>query len=312
MNTYDSRRAAPNLEGPPTGYFLVVPPADAEDETDAIDLIKVGGLLRERWKFLLVMTLLGGLIAGAIALHMRTVYRARAIVAPTAESQGGQGGLKKELGGIAELAGIDIGNGGGRKVEALAVLNSKGFVRDFIIKNDLLPILFAERWNAQTKTWAKTPPTMELAVKRFMGRRTIDENTKSGLVTIDFVWYSPELAAQWTNGMIDMINDRMRDTDVRTADNSLEYLDRELATANGVELRQAIAHLIETQVDNKMVANVQRDYAYHFIDRAIPPETKSGPWRSLIAAGGAILGFTLGAAIVIVRRRVQRAASPPC
>jgi LPS O-antigen subunit length determinant protein (WzzB/FepE family) len=312
MHTFDPKRAPANLDGPPSGYFLVVPPADIEDETDAIDLIKIGGLLREKWKLLLAMTLLGALIAGAVALEMRTVYRARAIVAPTAESQGGQGGLKKELGGIAELAGIDIGNGGGRKVEALAVLNSKGFVRDFIIKNDLLPILFAERWDAKSKTWAKTPPTMEIAVKRFMGRRTIDENTKSGLVTIDFVWYSPEIAAQWTNGMIDMINDRMRDTDVRTADNSLDYLNRELGNANGVELRQAIAHLIENQVDNKMVANVQRDYAYHFIDRAIPPETKSGPWRSLITAGGAVLGFMLGAVFVIVRRRTQRAAAASC
>jgi LPS O-antigen subunit length determinant protein (WzzB/FepE family) len=107
----------------------------------------------------------------------------------------------------------------------------------------------------------------------------------------------------WTNAMIDMVNDRMRAVDIRTAESSLEYLDKEMATANTVELRLAISQLIETQENNKMMANVQRDYAYHFIDRAVPPETKEGPLRTVISIGGAIVGFLLGTVIVVFRRR---------
>jgi uncharacterized protein involved in exopolysaccharide biosynthesis len=306
MTTVNESRGVPNMEGPPAGYFLVVPPADDEEAKDAIDLAKIAAMLRTHWKLLLCMSFIFGAIAAGISLWMRNTYRAQAIIAPTAESNGGPGGsMKSDLGGLAALAGIDLGASGGRKVEALATLQSAGFIRDFILKYNLLPILYSERWDASAKTWAKgaTPPTMEKAIKRFKGKRIVDENTKSGLVTVKFDWYSPELAAQWTNAMIDMVNDRMRMVDIRTAESSLEYLDKEMATANTVELRQAISQLIETQENNKMMANVQRDYAYHFIDRAVPPESKQGPLRSLISIGGAVIGFLLGTAFLVLRRR---------
>jgi uncharacterized protein involved in exopolysaccharide biosynthesis len=306
MTTGNEARGAPNLEGPPAGYFLVVPPADDEDEKDAVNLAKTAALLRAHWKLLLCTTLLGGCIAAGIALKLRNVYRAQAVISPTAEQNGGQGSsLQSDIGGIAALAGIDLGAGGGRKVEAFGTLNAPGFVREFIVKNDLMPILYAERWDPNTKAWRKgaTPPTLELGVKRFKGRRTIDENVKTGLLTVSFEWYSPELAAKWTNDMIALVNERMRTADIRTAERSLEYLNQEMANANGVELRQAISKLMETQENNKMMANVQREYAYHFIDAAVPPESKVFPLRSLMAAAGGLLGFMLGAAFVLLRRR---------
>ena len=297
----------PDSKNPPAGYFLVMPPADDTEVKDAIDLVRVASIVRSHWVLLLCTTLLGGIIAAVISLQMRNLYRAQAVIAPTAEAGSGNS-IKSDLGGIAALAGIDLGGGGGRKVEAMATLVSAGFARDFILANNLMPILYAERWDAKANTWRKgaTVPSIELGVKRFRGRRNVDENTKSGLVTIRFDWYSADLAAKWTNGMIDMVNERMRAIDIRTADSSLEYLNKEMAKANGVELRLAISQLMEKQVDSKMVASVQRDYAYHFIDAAVPPETKVGPKRSVISIGGAIIGLLLGLGFIVLRRRVAR------
>jgi uncharacterized protein involved in exopolysaccharide biosynthesis len=302
--------AVPKLDGPPAGYFLVVPPADHGEADDAIDLFKVASIARQHWKLLACTSLICGLIAAGISLWMRNVYRAEAIISPTQEQQNSGGSFKSELGGIAELAGVDIGSSGSRKVEALATLKSKGFVRDFIVANNLQPILYAESWDANANTWKKgvTPPTMEQMVKRLIGRRTIDESSKTGIVTLNIDWYSPELATQWTNAMIDMVNERMRAADIATAEKSLEYLDKELANANRVELRLAVAQLIESQENNKMMANVQRDYAYHFIDRASPPQSKHAPKRSLITLGGVVIGLLLGSAYLTLRRRAARVA----
>jgi hypothetical protein len=296
------------MNGPPAGYFLVVPPK-GEEADDAIDLVRIAAALRADWKILLFACVLGAGIAAGISLRMRNTYHAQCVISPSAESNsGGSNSLKNTFGGIAELAGIDIGGGGGRKVEAMATLSSPGFVRDFIVKNNLMPILYAERWDANTQHWrvGATVPTLEMGIKRFVGKRTIVENTKSGLVTVGIDWYAPDLAAKWVNGMIDLVNERMRTRDILTAKNSLDYLDQEMAKANAVELRQAISQLIETQVNNEMMANVQRDYAYHFIDTAVPPEMRSGPKRTLITIGGAILGFLLGTAYIVLRQRVAR------
>jgi LPS O-antigen subunit length determinant protein (WzzB/FepE family) len=64
--------------------------------------------------------------------------------------------------------------------------------------------------------------------------------------------------------------------------------------------------LIESQENNNMRANVQRDYAYHFIDRAVPPQSKHGPLRSLITLGGVVIGVLLGSAYIALRRRAAR------
>jgi LPS O-antigen subunit length determinant protein (WzzB/FepE family) len=308
MPNKDNTRPVPDLAAPPAGYFLVVPPKDSESD-DAIDPAKVVRILRSHWKLLVCMTLLGGATAAGISLTMRNEFKTQAVVSPTAESNNKGGSLKDEVGGIAELAGIDLGGGGGRKVEAFATLNAPGFLREFINKNDLLPVLFDDRWDPKTKSWlpGKKVPTMEQAVKKLKDSRTLNENSKSGLVTIVVEWYSPVVAADWANGMVELVNERMREVDIRTARDSLDYLNRELATANSVELRQAISHLIEQQINSQMMANVQRDYAYHFIDRAVPPEMKDAPKRTMISIGGAFLGLVLGLSFIALRRRYARA-----
>lgn len=306
MTSHPNSRASPETAAPPAGYFLVVPPKDAEDD-DAIDPVKLMQILRAHWILLVCLTFLGGALMAVISLQMRNQYKAQAVVAPTSEQNSGNS-LKDEVGGIAELAGIDIGGGGGRKVEALATLMSPGLVRAFIVKNDLMPVLFSERWDPVAHHWraGKKVPTLEQGVKRLRDKRTVTENTKSGLVTMNIEWYSPELAAKWTNDMIDMVNEQMREREIRTAHNSLDYLNRELATAIGVELRQAISRLMEKQINNEMLANVERDYAYHFIDPAIPPEIKDSPKRTMLSIGGAFLGLMLGFAYISLKRRFQR------
>ena len=307
MNTYDPKRAAPNLDLPPAGYFLVVPPKSDGDE-DAID---VGGMvrtLRQHWIFLLAATVLVGGATAIVTLNMRNVYRADAVISPTAEAQQGGSSLKQDIGGIAELAGIDLGGGGGRKVEAFATLMAPGFVREYIQTNNLMPILYSERWDDKRGTWraGATPPTIEQGVKRFTGRRQINENTKSGLITLTMDWYTPQLAAQWANGQVALVNERLRRADIITAQKSLDFLNVEMAKANAVELRMAISHLMETQENNEMVAKVQQDYAYHFIDAAVPPIQKNAPMRTVLSIAGAVVGFLLAAGYLILRERAVR------
>ena len=134
------------MKGPPSGYFIVVPDrqADASDDLAAfaVDLLVA-------WKLPLLTVVLGGLAALTVAMLLPPKYRAQAVVAPVMQSGAGAGGALRQLGGIAALAGVELDGAGGRKEEYFATLASLGFARDFIQEEDLLPILFAERWNPQ-------------------------------------------------------------------------------------------------------------------------------------------------------------------
>jgi capsular polysaccharide biosynthesis protein len=294
------------MKGPPSGYFIVV--SDGQDDT-ADDLATFGSELWASWKILLATAVLGGVIAAVVALMLPAKFRAQALVAPVNQSGGAGGGALKQLGGLAALAGIDLGSGGGRKEESLATLNSMGFARDFIQAENLIPVLYAERWDAQAKRWraGETPPTLGMAVKRFTNDVvSISDDHKTSFVTVTVDWYSPELAARWANRMIEMANERLRADATRSAEHSIEYLNKELAKTSVVEIRQAIYRLSEEQVNNAMLASVQREYAFRFIDAAVPPETKFSPKRALIASVGAAGGLFVGVLVVFVRRMLAR------
>jgi len=294
------------MTGPPSGYFLLVPPQQVED---AVSLGTVMRVLVDSWKTLAVSSIACGLVTAGILLSMRNVYRGIALIAPVVpEKIGTFGNISNEIGGLAALAGVDVTASSGPKAEAFATLNSPGFARDFITANNLMPILFADRWEPATHNWRtdKKPPTLEGAAKTFMTKvRTITQDRKTGLIKVTVEWYSPEQAAAWANGMVDMVNDRLRAVAVRDADRSIEYLNKELAKTNVVEMQHAIYQVMEDEVERAMLANVQREYAFKVIDRAVPPVQKAGPLRGILTVVGAGVGLFLGIIIVFVRRAMR-------
>jgi uncharacterized protein involved in exopolysaccharide biosynthesis len=302
------------LDGPPKGYFVVVPARVSED---SIDLSQFVSLALRSWFLLLVTAVIGAAIAIAISFQFRSLYRAQATVTPVVQGAGGVGGsLRSQFGGIAALAGIDLSSGGDRKAEFFATLASTGYAREFIKSENLLPVLFAEQWDETARRWRdpSSAPTLEAGVKRFTEEvRTVTEDRRTSLVTVTIEWYSRELAAQWANRMVELVNERLRADAAATAARSLEYLNKEIETTAVVELRQSIYRLIESQINTAMIAKVQREFAFRFIDRAVPPEIRVFPRRSLFAVVGALGGFLLGFLIVLAVNaiRTRRAAPEP-
>jgi LPS O-antigen subunit length determinant protein (WzzB/FepE family) len=299
------------VQGPPAGYFIVVPePGSSAPD----DLESFGGELLLAWRVLAVTTLAGALLALVMALSTPPKFRAQALVAPVLQSEGAGagGGALRSLGGLAALANIDLGAGGGRKDQSFATLSSLGFAREFIQKHNLLPVLYAERWDAQAGRWKSGArvPTLGEAVKVFTDDVvSIVDDKKTSFVTVTVDWGSPQQAAEWANGMIDMVNDKLRAEAINHTARSLEYLNGELAKTSVIELRQAIYRLVEEQENNAMVANVQHDYAYRFIDAAVTPEKKHSPKRAVMTVVGAAVGLFVGTLLVYLRRGRSRSAA---
>ncbi len=302
------------LNGPPSGYFVIVPPRPDEEAFDVATVVSVIGAA---WKVLLFTLILGGGVAGAVSFFIRPVFRSETLVVPVTQkgtSAASGGALRGQLGGLAALAGIDVTGGSGSKEEAIATLSSSGFARDFIASEQLMPILFPKKWDAQAKGWKAgvTPPTMEDAVKLFTEEvRTVSEDRTSGLLTMKVEWYSPDLAARWANGMIEKVNERLRSHAIRDSERSIDFLNKELAKTNVVELRQAVYRLIEEQVNNAMLANVQYEYAFRVIDPAVAPVKRASPRRVAMTIIGAVFGLFAGAAWALLRHQLRRPPPQP-
>lgn len=290
---------------------LPPPPAAAPGGSD-VDLRTLLRLLWSRRWLILGSALLFTALLGAVAFLTRPVYRATTVLVPANVEGGGAGGIGAMLGqfgGLASLAGVNLGGGANNDTEvSLAVLRSREFTEAFIRDRNLLPLIFEECWDADANRWKGDKedwPTLAQGYKEFDREiRSVAFDRKTGLVTLQVDWRDPEVAADWANDLIARANAEMRRRAVAESRASVEYLEKELATTITVDTRNAISRLMEAQIKQRMLANVTVEYAFRVIDRALAPDLKDmiRPKRLLLVAFGFVLGLLVGVIFVLLRR----------
>jgi uncharacterized protein involved in exopolysaccharide biosynthesis len=208
-------------------------------------------------------------------------------------------------GGLASLAGLNVGSSDPETQEALGVLRSREFGERFITDEDLLPQLYAARWDSAAHAWkpGMRVPTINKAFNYFnKSVRTVTQDSKTGLITLQIEWRDRNAAADWANKLLTRLNGAMRSRAIVNADASIAFLERELQTTSVVETREAINRLIETQEKQRMLANVTEQYAFRVVDPAIAPDADdpSKPPKFLMEVAGPIVGLFLSVAVVLM------------
>ncbi len=294
-NEQSKQHANQQANQQPVYYLAPQMPVD-DDEINLLDYWRI--LMRFKW-LIVFSTVLAASISIAIALQTTPVYRAEATLATVGEEQSsGLAALSGQFGGLASLAGVNLGGGGGKTEEAIATLESRIFSNAFIQEEQLMPILFADMWDAQTKTWLVENedeiPTELDAYKLFNDIRSITADKTSGMYTLAFEWHDPVMAADWANKIVQRINAHQKQAAIGEAKKSIEYLKNQLMETSVVEMRQAIFRLVEAQTKNIMLANVRDEFVFKVIDPAVVTEKPIKPKKRLMAVLGTMVGFMLG------------------
>jgi LPS O-antigen subunit length determinant protein (WzzB/FepE family) len=275
-----------------------------DDNVDLIELLLE--LWAKKWFILGIVTLF--VAAGvAYALLAKPVYRAQVVLATTGSEQ--TPSLSGGLGGLADLAGISLPRGSDSR-HSVAALRSRIFIEEFIAENDLLPTLFADEWDEQNDSWISGDPDdwpdLRDGVQLFdESVRSVDEDESTGLVTLSIDWSDPDVAAQWAGELVSSIDERLRVRDLAASERRLEILNDQLAATNLVELRQAIASLIENQIETQMLAQAESEYAFQVIDPPRAPKQRIAPRRKLIVIVFAFLGGAVAVFTVLLRLAVN-------
>lgn len=301
-----SRRSAESDSAESGGIYDVGVEPNIEQFDEALDLqAAVAKVMANRWLLIYCMAVFTTAFA-AVAFLATPIYRVATVIAPahTDRDSSAVGIASTAFGGLA--SGLGLGPRDSETEEALAVLKSRQFTEDFIMQKNLLPRLFPKQWNPSTKTWkdgARHRPSLASAFRYFDRKvRTISQDPKSGLVTVEVDWRSPGEAADWANGLVSQVNSEMRARAVEKADASMQYLQQELRSTSTVEVRDAISHLIEVQVKQRMLAQVTPDYSFSVVDRAIGTDGEGPIWpkRELLLALGPFVGLVAGIGTIML------------
>ena len=290
-----------------TKYVMVeTSPSSDGDEIDLLELIRT---LLQAWKIIVGITIICTGLAAAYALNAPEVFKAEALLAPAQEEQsGGSSGLS-QFGGIAAMAGISIPSGSNVE-QVVATLNSRKFLSAYIQQNKLLPVLFEEIWDADSQAWLVTSvddePTEQKAIESFKACLSVDEDKKSGLITLSISWKDPGVAAQWANDLVKQLNELLREQAISDSQQRVGYLEQELAKTTLQDMRAVLYNLLEFEKQKAMLANVNEDFALEVIDPAVAPETPEKPKRKLIVALGGVCGVFLGIFAIFFGQFLQK------
>ena len=280
-----------------------------EDEQSAASEFERLVRLLWRSRYGLIISMVAGLaVGGVVAWLTEPVYRATVVLIPVQDTgiAGSLGSALSEVGGLAALVGLD-GLGGDRTSEGLAVLASRKFTEAFIKDFALLPQLFPDDWDPNTKKWrvsSSRPPSLYDGYVLFDDIRKIRRDGKTGLVSIDFIWPDAKSAAILANAMVSRLNNDIRQRDIDEATRSIEQLNAELERTRFIAVESAVQNLIETNVKRRTLAKARFEYAFRVIDPAIPVDKEDyfRPRPLLYVAAGAFCGLFLGIAVVALRQ----------
>ncbi|WP_372932128.1 Wzz/FepE/Etk N-terminal domain-containing protein [Shewanella putrefaciens] len=306
-NTYQSDARFPQMQ---------------DDEIDLRELFSV--IWQGKWR-IIGITAVFAIASVALALYLPNIYKSEALLAPASEEQGGGlSALASQFGGLASLAGVNLGGKGGidKTQLAIEVLKSRQFTSEFIQKHNILADLMAakkwdrdadkiiydpELYNEQTNTWVrdveppfKPEPSMQEAYKEFSKIIAVNKDKETAMVTVSIEHLSPTVAQQWVTWLIQDINKVMKERDVAEAHRSTDFLNKQIALTNVADIKTVLYKLIEEQAKTIMFAEVRDEYVFKTIDPALAPEEKAKPKRALICVLGTMLGGMLGVMLVLV------------
>ena len=271
------------------------------------------------------------LLSVVAVLSMPNVYKSQALLAPNEDAgASGLAALASQYGGLASLAGIDLGGGSTNKSDlGIEVLKSRKFITEFIKRHQLLvPLMASDGWDAESgelkidsslydesaNKWIrdvsppyKTVPSDQEAYEEFAENiLSVTKNRQTGFVTVSVEHYSPSIASEWANLLIRDLNQTSMRHDVDEAEQAIEYLNTQSQTISHVDLRSVFFGLIEEQTKTVMLAKVSDEYLFRVLDPAVPSERLERPKRLQIVAVITLLAGALWLILVVLIASKER------
>jgi len=281
-------------------------------------------LLQEKWKIISLTAFVT--FCGIIySLLLPNIYESKALLVHANSSSGISGALGS-YSGLAGLAGINLSSGGdnNNSIQAMEKINSLSFFENIILTNIFLPDLMAVKsWDFETNTitydesiydkntdiWVreysypmKKIPSAQESFKKFKDdHMSLNESKDTGYITLSIKHQSPFVAKEWTELIVDEVNNFYRQKDKLESQKAVNYLNQQISMTNLSETKQAIAKLIQEEIQKLTLIEANQAYVFDYIDPPAVMEQKSKPNRTLICILFALFGGILSIVLVLFK-----------
>ncbi len=223
-------------------------------EDDTIDLLELLTTLW-RYKWLLILLPIFGIIGAYTAVQFLPVDYQSRVTFLQISGNGGSTDLGK-FGALASLAGVSLPEKSSDmltdKIEV--VLKSRGFAEQIVKEKELLPIIFSDIYDPETKTFDIVdpelgPPKPLDGAGAIMGALELGE-TNEGAKYIEVTWDDPVIAADLANYTLKALEIYLSQNTLTAGQKNLQFIEKQLGKAEK-ELRQGEEALRNFNTDKK-------------------------------------------------------------
>lgn len=233
--------------------------------------------------------------------------------------------LTGSLGSIGQLAGFDFSSLGANERDltdlAMASVVSRNFFDKYLYEmvmvnmfavdyydpNSKKIIIDSKDYDVELNEWVPKAlprfianirnkkydpkPSFEVSHKIFYKKYfSIDEDLKTGFVTININHESPVIAKEWAEYIYLSINEFLRSEDSLKYKKIIDLLNDELKKAELESVQEAISKLIESQTASYYLINTSENYVFKAIELPYEAEKKYFPRRTIFLILGIIFG----------------------
>ena len=264
------------------------------------------------------------------ALSIPDEYQSEIMLIPASSNNSNLASLAGNFGGLASLAGIDLGSvqGNNNSEVALELIKSWGFLETFINQNELAVPLFAGiNWNKVSREliiddemydvinskWIRTydpskgetpePSSWEL-YEKLRDNITISKDRETGIVRVALMFYSPDLAKDWLDKLVRQLNQHFRDKDRAYSLNNINYLEKQISETNLKSMQTIFFQLIEEQTKNLMLSEANEEYVFRTVSESKVSTEKTKPQRALICIVITVFGFIMSLVVVFAKNTI--------
>lgn len=292
-----------------------------EEKIDLRELIYV--LWQGKWIIFSITTIVS-ILAVFYSLSLPNIYKTNALLVPA----GSYSTPNNNMGGVASLAGLagislpTIGGENNSK-QAISKISSLSFFENNLLPNIFLPDLFAVQfwdnltneisydeniYNINTNSWVRDTsesnskiPSGQESYREFSSHLSLEEDKKTGFITLGIKHKSPFIAKKWTELLINQINLYYKEKDKAESERALSYLNEKFLMTELSEIKQVIAQLMQEETKKLTLIEAKQAYVFDYIDPPAVMEKKFEPNRAFICILSALIGGIFSVLIVLFR-----------
>lgn len=288
-----------------------------EDEINLLDLLLV---LARHKKMIAKATIAAALLSIGISLLLPNIYTATAKILPPQQSESSAGALLSQLGGLAGMAGSSLGIKNPNDLY-VAMLMSRATTEKIARRFDLQNLYEQE--------------TMDETLEE-LAKKVVVTAGEDGIITVEVDDEDPKRAADMANVFIEELGrmmqtysltdaaqkrtffdqqlrqakDRLTDAELvldKTPNTSLEYLD----ALRNLKYQEAVWEILAKQFEMAKLDEAKDYPLIQILDKAILPEKKSKPKRSLIVILATLVACFLAVIWAFIREGLTRTNDDP-